>query len=216
MTITWHGEGMVKIVGKTYETVTMLFDPYSEKITGIRPPRPTVDVVMISNDRPESGNLDTVQGKPVIIKSPGEYDVKGVTIRAIPSYHDNVQGKNLGENIIYMVELEHIKICHLGCLGHGLTERQISDIGDCDILLVPVGGTRTLDAKKAADVVNEIEPRLVIPTHFKLPKLKYKLDPVEPFLKEMGSSKITPEPRLKVKHHDLPKEETRVVLLTKE
>jgi hypothetical protein len=216
MTITWHGEGMIKIVGKTEIPVTLVFDPFSEKETGIRPPRPAADVVLISSDRPESGNVEAAQGTPVIIRTPGEYDVKGVTIRGIPTFHDNQQGKKYGGNIIYIIDLEGMKICHLGCLGHTLTERQISDIGDCDVVIVPVGGDRTIDSKAAAEVINEIEPRLVIPTHFALPKLKYKLAGVEPFLKEMGASKAVAEPRLKLKRSDLPREETHVRLLSKE
>jgi hypothetical protein len=217
MTITWHGEGMVKIAGKVNgNPVTIVFDPFSEKETGIRPPRPEADVVLICSDRPESANLETVQGEPFVIKGPGEFDVKGVTIRGIPTFHDKEQGKKYGHNTMYVLDLEGLKVCHLGCLGHSLSERQIDDIGDCDVLFVPVGGERTINTKEAAEVVNEIEPRLVIPTHFQIPKLKYKLAGVEGFLKEFGASKNTPEPRLKIKRSDLPREETRVVLLAKE
>lgn len=216
MTITWHGEGMVKLVGKTDQTVTLVFDPYSEKETGLRPPRPESEIVLVSADRPESGNVEALGGKPFVITGPGEYDVRGVGIRGIPSYHDNEQGKKFGRNTIYIVNLEGISICHLGCLGHTLSERQVDDIGNVDVLLVPVGGERTIGAKAAVEVVNEIEPRVVIPTHFALPKLKYKLADVGAFLKEMGASATKPEPRLKLKKSDLPREETRVVLLERE
>ncbi len=84
------------------------------------------------------------------------------------------------------------------------------------MLFIPIGGDRTMDTKTAVEVINEIEPRIVVPTHYALPKLKYKLAPVAPFLKEMGASATAGEPRLKLKRSDLPKEETRVVLLTKE
>lgn len=216
MNITWHGEGMVKLVGKTDQPVTIVIDPYSERETGLRPPRPEADVVLVNSGRQDNGSLDTLPGQPVIINSPGEYDVKGVTIRGIPAYHDNVQGKKYGENTIYVVSFEGITVCHLGCLGHSLSERQVSDIGECDVLLVPIGGDRTMDSKTAVEVINEIEPRMVIPTHYALPKLKYKLAAVAPFLKEMGASTTPAEPRLKLKRSDLPKEETRVVVLTKE
>ncbi|MFO0704892.1 MAG: MBL fold metallo-hydrolase [Candidatus Andersenbacteria bacterium] len=216
MNITWHGEGMIKVVGKTDQPVTIVIDPFSEKETGLRPPRPEADLVLVSSNRPESGNVETIQGQPVVINSAGEYDVKGITIRGIPSFHDGVQGKKYGENTIYVVQLEGITLCHLGCLGHALTERQVSDIGDCDVLFVPIGGDRTMDTKTAVEVINEIEPRVVVPTHFALPKLKYKLSPAEPFLKEMGASKVAAEPRFKLKKSDLPKEETHVVLLAKE
>lgn len=207
---------MIKLVGKTDVAVTLVFDPFSEKETGLRAPRPQADVVLITSDRPESANVETVTGSPIVIKEPGEYDVKGVSIRGIPTYHDAEQGKKYGGNNIYIVQFEGIKICHLGCLGHTLSERQIDDIGDCDVMFVPIGGDRTINTKAAVEVVNEIEPRLVIPTHYALPKLKYKLASVEGFLKEMGASKAEAMPRLKIKRSDLPKDETRVVLLAKE
>ncbi|MFH0831185.1 MAG: MBL fold metallo-hydrolase [Parcubacteria group bacterium] len=216
MNITWYGQGMVKLVGKTDQEITLVFDPYSERETGLRPPRPEADVILISATRPESANLDTIQGQPVVLNAAGEYDVKGVTVRGIPSFHDAEQGKKYGENIIYVVQLEGITLCHLGCLGHTLTERQVSDIGDVDVAFVPIGGDRTMNTKAAIEVVGEIEPCIVIPTHYALPKLKYKLAAVAPFLREMGASKVTPESRLKLKKSDLPKEETHVILLTKE
>src|SRR3990167_756066 len=216
MTITWHGEGMVKLVGKTSQPVTIVFDPYSEKETGMRPPRPEAEVALISADRPESAYVETLGGSPFVIKGPGEYDVKGVGVRGIPSFHDAEQGKKFGRNTIYIVDLEGVTICHLGCLGHTLSERQVDEIGNVDVLLVPVGGERTIGAKAAVEVVNEIEPRIVIPTHYALPKLKYKIAEDEPFLKEMGASATKAEPRLKLKKSDLPKEETRVVLLERE
>src|SRR3990170_4381360 len=133
MTIIWHGEGMLKLTGKTDVPVTIVFDPFSERETGLRPPRPEADVVLITSDRPESANVETISGKPLVIKEPGEYDIKGVSIRGIPTYHDAEQGKKYGGNTIYLVQLEGVTLCHLGCLGHPLSERQIDDIGDCDI-----------------------------------------------------------------------------------
>ncbi|MDP2587701.1 MAG: MBL fold metallo-hydrolase [bacterium] len=216
MNITWHGQGMIKIIGKTDLPVTIVVDPFSERETGLRPPRPEADAILISSDRPESANIDTIQGQPVIINSAGEYDVKGVTVRGIPSYHDAEQGKKYGDNTIFLIQFEGMSLCHLGCLGHALSERQIDDIGDCDVLFVPIGGDRTMDTKTAIEVINKIEPRMVVPTHYAIPKLKYKLAPVGAFLKEMGVAQAAPEPRLKLKKSDLPGEETRVVLLAKE
>ncbi len=216
MNISWYGQGLIKIVGKTDQAVTILIDPYSEKDTGLRPPRPAVDIVLAATPKVDHSKFKGVSGDPFIIDGPGEYDVKGVTIRGIATYHDNEQGAKYGNNTIFGLQLEGIRVCHLGCLGHELTQKQISEIGNCDILIIPVGGDRTIDAKKASSIINEIEPRIVIPTHYKLPKLKYKLDSVDPFLKEMGASNIKPESKLKIKKSDLPKEETRVVVLSKE
>lgn len=215
MNITWHGEGMIKIVGKTDQPVTVLIDPYAEKDTGLRPPRPTADIVLLIGGKSKNFKLKSEKDGPLIIDGPGEYDVRGVNIRGVPTYHDNEQGAKYGANTIYGLQFENIKLCHLGCLGHELTEKQISEIGDCDVLFVPVGGDRTIDAKKASAVISEIEPRIVIPTHYQVPKLKYKLAGVEPFLKEMGASDVKAEPKLKLKRSDLPREETRVVLLAR-
>jgi len=225
MVITWHGQGMIKLVGKVDQPVTLVFDPYNEKDTGLRPPRPEANAVLLSasagsgsgstSSSSKEANTDAFGKDAFVISGPGEFDIKGVTIRGIPSYHDDQQGGKYGANTIYIVRLEGITICHLGCLGHQLSERQLSDIGDCDVLIVPVGGDRTLDGKLAASVVNKVEPRIVIPTHFALPKLKYKIDGPEKFLKELGADKSEPQPRLKLKKSGLPKDTIEVALLQK-
>ncbi len=216
MNITWFGQGLIKIATKTDQAVTFMIDPYDEKNTGLRPPRSGVDIVMISAEGPPKTKFrGTNKEAPFMITGPGEYDVKGVSIRGVATFHDNVQGAKYGTNTVYSLNMEGINLCHLGCLGHALTEKQVAAIGNCDILFIPVGGDRTLDAKQAASLISEIEPRVVIPTHYKVPKLKYKIAAVDSFLKEMGASQVKPESKLKIKRSDLPKEETRVVVLAK-
>ncbi|MBI2642606.1 MAG: MBL fold metallo-hydrolase, partial [Candidatus Wildermuthbacteria bacterium] len=131
------------------------------------------------------------------------------------SYHDEQEGKERGTNTIYTIEVEDMRLCHLGDFGQKeLSAEQLEAIGDIDVLMVPVGGVYTIDAKTASHIVNQIEPKIVLPMHYALPKLKVKLAPVEEFLKVMGAKAAQPEEKLTVKAKDLTTEETKVVVLT--
>lgn len=150
-----------------------------------------------------------------VITGPGEYEVKDIEIQGIASFHDEKQGKERGQNTIYKIVAEDIRICHLGDIGQAeLTAEQVERIGDTDILFVPVGGVYTVDARGALKIVNQIEPRIVIPMHYMLPGLRFKLDKVDEFLKEMGVKNIEPQNKLSLKAKDLSSEETKVVVLT--
>jgi len=207
MNITWYGQSYFKITGKN---VTVVTDPFDAKI-GLKPPRTEANIVTISHPHHDHNNLDVIKGEPVIIDSPGEYSVKGVEIQGIDSYHDSNQGKERGTNTIYTIEVDDIKICHLGDLGQNLSDEQIDKIGNVDILLIPVGGVYTIDAEQAIEVINQIEPRIVIPMHYKVQGLTINLDTLDKFSKEMGVSKTLP--KLSIKKKELPSENTEVVVL---
>ena len=154
-------------------------------------------------------------GSPFLIQGPGEYERKDIFVQGIPSYHDDKDGKERGRNTIYTIEAEEMNLCHLGDFGEKeLSPEQLEKIGDVDILMVPIGGMFTLDAKGAAKIISQIEPRIVIPMHYSLPKLKVKIDGLEPFLKEMGQKSAESQPKLLIKKKDLTAEETKVVVLT--
>jgi len=137
-----------------------------------------------------------------------------VFIEGIPAFHDDKEGKERGLDTIYTIEAEEMRICHLGDFGQKeLTPEQLEKIGDIDILMIPVGGVFTIDAKEASKVIAQIEPRIVIPMHYSVPKLKIKLDGIEPFLKEMGRKSVEPQEKLLVKKKDLIEEETKIVVL---
>lgn len=207
MNINWYGQSYFKITGKNAAVAT---DPFDAKI-GLKPPRIEADIVTISHTHPDHNNLDVIKGDPAVIDGPGEYSVKGVEIQGIGSYHDKNQGKERGTNTIYTIEVDDIKICHLGDLGQDLSDEQIDKIGNVDILLIPVGGVYTIDAEEAIKVINQIEPRIVIPMHYKIQGLSIKLETLDKFSKEMGASKILP--KLSVKKKELPSENTEVVIL---
>lgn len=213
MDINWYGQSCFRIKGKS---ATVAADPFTPEATGLKFPKELeAQVVLLSHQHTDHNNAEPVKGDPLIISGPGEYEVSGINIVGVGSFHDNVQGAERGKNTLYHFQIDGINVLHLGDLGHELTEEQLSQLpGDTDILMVPVGGVYTIDAEVAAKVVAQIEPKIVIPMHFKLPELKADLQGVEPFLKEMGAESAQPQPKLTITKDKLP-EETQVVLLSK-
>lgn len=203
MEIIWYGQSMFKIKGKTSSLIIDPFDP--EKVNLKFPKDIEADVVLVTHQHADHNYIAGVKGNPLIIDGPGEYEKSGVSITGIHSFHDSEGGSERGNNTIYNIFMDGMNVMHLGDLGHLLVEEQTSQIDNVDILLVPTGGTYTIDAEVAAKVVAQLEPRIVIPMHFQ---------EVEPFLKEMGAENTEPLPKLSITKDKLP-EETQVVVLGK-
>ena len=212
MIITWIGHSCFKIQDKIGpDGITVVTDPYDKKI-GLKPPAFEADIVTVSHDHYDHNNSSALRGQPFIINSAGEYDYKGVAVQGVESFHDAKQGGERGTNIIYRIEIDDISIAHLGDLGHDLDNKQLEVLAGIDILLIPVGGKYTIDAKKAVEVVNQIEPRIVIPMHYMVPNLKVEIDGVDKFIKEIGL-KPTEEDKLKIAKKDLPVDDMELVVL---
>lgn len=212
MYITWMGHSCFKIQNKiTSDGITVTTDPFDKKI-GLKAPSYESDIVTVSHDHYDHNNTKALRGKPFIIDTAGEYDYKGVSIQGIESYHDTKGGKERGLNIIYRIIIDDISVSHLGDLGHKLDNKQLDVLAGTDILLIPVGGKYTIDAKKAVEVVSQIEPRIVIPMHYKIPGLKLDIAGVDKFIKELGV-KPTEEDKLKISKKELPQEDMELVIL---
>jgi len=221
MNIFWKGQSCFQIIAAPEKNgqVKIIIDPFSEE-AGLRLPKLEADVLLITHSHADHNNVKGVdpsagsgQG-PFLIQGPGEYEVKGVYIKGIPSFHDDKEGKERGSNTIYVVEVEDIKICHLGDLGQKeLTKEQMEEIGEVDVLMLPVGGVYTIAAKEALQVMSQVEPKITIPMHYAIPKLKYKLEGVDKFLKILGIKSAAAEEKLTVKKKDLTEEEAKVVVL---
>jgi len=214
MHIIWHGQSFFQILvnqGKG-EQITLAIDPFGEA-EGVKPPSFNADILFVTHDHEDHNNKKAIRGEPFVIEGPGEYEIKEVFVRGIPSFHDDENGKSRGQNTIYTIEAEEMRLCHLGDLGQKeLTPDQLEQIGDVDILMIPAGEIFTVSAKEANHIISQIEPRIVIPMHYQLPKFKTKLESVDKFLKEIGRKSLTPQPKLLIKKKDLP-QETQVVLL---
>ena len=215
MRIIWHGQSCFEITAsqKAGEQVIIIIDPFSEDI-GLKLPKLEADILLVTHSHYDHNNVKGVGGSTFLAQGPGEYERKDIFIQGIPSFHDEKEGKERGQNTIYIIEAEGMRLCHLGDFGQKeLTPEQLEQIGDIDILMVPIGGTYTIDARGAAKIISQIEPRIFIPMHYRLPQLSIKIDGLEPFLSEMGRKSAEPQEKLLVKKKDLIAEETKIVVL---
>ena len=206
--INWFGQSCFRIEVKEG---SLLIDPFSKEI-GLKPPKIKDDIVLVSHDHDDHNNVEDLPSESFLINNPGEYEKKGIAIRGISSYHDKSEGKERGLNTIYIVKAEDMTICHLGDLGQEkLDEKQVEEIGDVDILLVPVGGNYTINSKEAVGVISQIEPKIIIPMHYKIKDLNVDIEGPEKFVKELG---LTPEKvdKYKIAKKLLPLEEMKLVM----
>jgi L-ascorbate metabolism protein UlaG (beta-lactamase superfamily) len=200
MEITWLGHSCFKIRGKQ---TTIITDPYSPDL-GYSLGKLNASIVTVSHQHPEHSFTAGVGGDPRAITGPGEYEISNVLVIGVATFHDEDRGKIRGANTAYLIEIDEISVCHLGDLGHVLTDEQVEELGNVDVLLVPVGGVSTIDSQVAAEIVRQLEPKAVVPMHYKTPALSRKLEPVEAFLKEMGADNITPQAKLSLTKSSLP------------
>ena len=215
MQIIWHGQSCFQIVARREKNnqVSIVIDPFSEEV-GLRVPKLEADILLITHGHYDHNNIKAVSGGPFLISGPGEYEVKEVYIRGIHSWHDEKQGSPKSENTIYTIEAEDLKLCHLGDLGQKeLTADQLEKIGEIDILMIPVGGIHTISSREAPGIMAQIEPKIIIPMHYQVPKLKIKLDGLDKFLKTMGIKSIESLNKLSIKKKELSEEEIKIIVL---
>ena len=198
----------------------MVMDPYDSQLVGLKYSKVEADIVTVSHNHSDHNAVTNVVGvdgnTPFLIQGPGEYEVQGVSIFGVAAFHDEEKGNQRGKNTIFVVDFEGVKFCHLGDLGHRLEDKQLTEIGNVDVLLLPVGGFFTIDAKAATEVVAQLEPRIVIPMHYLVEGMNKdnfsQLTPVEPFLSQIGASSVTPLPKLIITKEKLP-DTLQIILL---
>lgn len=215
MEIRWYGQSFFEITTDTEvkKGVKAYLDPYSAEI-GLTPPGGlSADLVTVSHQHPDHNNLKVFSDQGIVIDTPGEYSVSGLDIKGILSYHDAKSGEEWGTNIIYLFSSEDIRLAHLGDLGHLLNEKQIREIDGVDVLLIPVGGKHSLSGKDAVKIIKQLEPKVVVPMHFKVPGIKAELADLDNFCKEMGICATEPVQKLVLKKGSLEGKEMEVVVL---
>jgi L-ascorbate metabolism protein UlaG (beta-lactamase superfamily) len=186
-------------------------DPYPPDL-GYSLGKPTAHIVTVSHQHPNHVYVQGVGGEPRLITGPGEYEIRDVLVIGVATFHDAEKGRNRGKNTVYLMEIDEVAVCHLGDLGHVLTADQVEEIGNVDVLLLPVGGVSTITAPIAAEVVRQLEPKAVVPMHYKTPAISWELESVERFLKEIGVKQLEPQPKLSFTKSSLPAS-TQVFLL---
>ncbi len=208
MEIAWLGHSCFRIRGRE---AVVLTDPF-DKASGYPMTRPTADIVTISHDHAAHANVAAVAGTPRVVRGPGEFELQNVFITGVRTWHDASKGADRGDNVVYVLEMEDMRLAHLGDLGHVPTASQVEEMAGVDILFVPVGGKWTLDATKALETVALLEPKVVVPMHYRTEAGGHDLDPLDRFVKEMGAPIEEALPKLSATRSSLPSE-TQLVLL---
>lgn len=215
MKITWYGQSFFQILTKKKKEapVKIVIDPFNEKI-GLRVPALKADILLFTHRHHGHDNIKIIKGNPFLISGPGEYEVKKVFIQGTPAFYDKSEEKEKGKITIYTIQTEGMKVCHLGDLGQKeLSPEQLEKIGDVDILMIPVGGVYTISAKEATKIISQLEPKIVIPMHYKIPKLKIKLEGLQKFLKVMGMKTPETTKQLSIRKKNLPIEGMKIIIL---
>ncbi len=184
MKIKWLGHSCFLVTSSG--GVKIITDPFDDQV-GYEVPSEEADIVTTSHDHFDHNNTRAVKGKFVHIKEPGTYSEKGINIKGVATFHDEVGGRKRGRNVIFKFNVDGIEVCHCGDLGHVPTPGQVEEIGKVDVLLIPVGGTYTVDAQKAFETAKLIKPAVIIPMHFKTDDTDFPIDGVDKFTAVAGS-----------------------------
>lgn len=179
VTVRWYGHACFLITSST--GVKVLTDPFDATV-GYPVPQVEADVVTSSHDHFDHNNVSAARGNPVVLKGKGRYEGAGIKVYPVASFHDTERGAKRGPNTIFVIEIDGIRIAHMGDIGHDLSRQQLDELGKVDVLLVPVGGTYTVDAAGAARIVEAISPKVVIPMHYKTAAVGLPIGGVDGFL----------------------------------
>jgi len=206
MKIRWLGHASFLIETGKERIIT---DPFDER-AGYAVFTETVDIATVSHEHWDHNAVGILAGKPQVIRGEGEFRLGGITITGFSSFHDQTRGRDRGKNTIYKISAEGMELLHLGDLGHILSPREIEAIGQVDILLLPVGGTYTIDARQALETMQQLNPRITIPMHYQTPHVKISLAPLEAFTGHL--ERVVKRPFLEITREELPEEPLVVVL----
>ena len=214
MKIKWYGHAAFKIT--TDGGVRVIIDPYQSgafggalsygKITE------ETDIVLTSHDHDDHNYTKDIKGTFKHFNKEGVYKEKGLTIEAFPCYHDPSEGKERGNNLVFMIEADGLRLAHMGDLGHTLAQETVKKMGRVDIVLLPVGGFYTIGPDEAGMVMNDIKPKFTIPMHYKTPKCEFPIAGIEAFTAGKKGIKMVNAYEIEVNKDSLPKEPEIIVM----
>jgi L-ascorbate metabolism protein UlaG (beta-lactamase superfamily) len=205
MKVKWLGHACFLLTSDS--GLRIITDPYTPGAFGLEyaPPAETADIVTVSHDHADHNNVAAVKGNPQVVQGVGSQEAKGIRFKGIATAHDESSGKERGTNTIFCFALDGINVCHLGDLGHDLSDQTVADIGDVDVLLIPVGGNFTIDAPVANGICKKLAPKVIIPMHFKNARCpSFPVAGVEDFAQERQQVKTIPDSEIELKKEQLP------------
>jgi L-ascorbate metabolism protein UlaG (beta-lactamase superfamily) len=201
--IRWHGHACFEITNQQ----TIITDPHDGKSIGIPTPMVHGDIILISHDHYDHNSVKTVEKEQSkIITEPRKRTIDDITIKGFGTYHDEHEGAKRGENIMYHCTIDGISFLHTGDLGHVLDDKLIDAIGPIDILFIPIGGTYTLDAEAALNVISKLKPKITIPMHYKIEGLSLPIASLDEFLDIASFPLIKVGNEIDIEKEELPAE----------
>lgn len=210
MKIKWLGHSCFKMASK--EGIRVVTDPFDDNL-GYKIPSVEADIVTVSHGHYDHNFVDCINGDYEVVSKVGNFSIKNIAITGVHTFHDKEEGAKNGDNIVYTFDIDGIKVCHLGDLGHKLAPSQIAMIGDVDVLMIPVGGTYTLDAEEAVEVIAQLNPSITIPMHYKTPILTINVDKVDKFLEAVGEYERVNKQVIEIKKEELEKGKNKVIVM---
>lgn len=186
MKIIWHGHSCFEVSDK----VTVVIDPHDGKSLGIKTPSVRADILLISHDHFDHNCSRIVKGDFVTMREPGKKEMKGVKVLGLPAYHDDAEGTKRGKVTLFRFDMGGIRFCHCGDLGQDLSDQQVQALGKVDVLFVPVGGVFTLDGEGAQRLADRLQPKVVVPMHFRIGGLSLSIQTVDGFLAGVPENRV--------------------------
>ena len=187
MKIKWFGHASFLIENE--KGITIVTDPFDETL-GYKLPRVKANIVTVSHEHFDHNYVRGIKGRPVVFKGSVKRESHKMEFRGISTYHDSVFGAQRGQNTVFKINADGLKLCHLGDLGHILDAGKLNEIGNVDVLFIPVGGFYTINSDQANQIIKEIKPGIIIPMHYKTEAIKFSIDPIDIFTKGKKNVKI--------------------------
>jgi len=201
--IRWHGHSCFEITNE----VTVVTDPHDGRSIGIPAPNVKGDIILVSHDHYDHNSVKSVDKEDSkVVTDERKRTISGIQIEGVPTFHDEVRGTKRGKNIVYKFTIDGINFCHLGDLGHDLDKEIINNIGQIDILFIPIGGTFTIDANQAWNIINKVKPKIVIPMHYKIGGLSLPIAGIDQFLDKNKYKILKVGNEIDIEKEDLPDE----------